>query len=200
MSQNYKVYREFKEFQRRFRKIKKRRDLWKKPKLHKQYTFYNKLLGLDGRRKFSALRAKYRKYKKTALVFKSAELGLNLKKTGYFNELDKYKSSKKLEAIVTDALLEEGVKLHSLFSDYIQIYVEYKVLQLRKVVAIEIEPDDLHFLRHMPPNIYFNIMGTAYNKNGLDFEDDYFNSSNSFVDMWNNFTEGETLNINIYKA
>ena len=162
------------------KKIIKKKDLLKlKSKDMKEYFTFRAFLKVDGRLRPESVRREFKKFKNTAIKFKSEDIGLNLKKTGYFDKNDKYKSSKKAVAVVTDAIQKHGSQITSLKEKTELVDIRYKQTALRKVIYVGI--DDLEFLEELPENYYINIEGTSYNKNGLDFVFDYFNQSNDYT-------------------
>lgn len=156
--------------------------------VQKTYFKYQKLLQTDRRWKPSTTIAEFKKYRTTALIFKSLVLKKNLAKSKEFDQYDKYQASSKKAAIVTNALMAYNLgngklKLNDLNTESRLIHIAYKKQALRTVVLPKLTPaNDLMWLANMPDDWYVNINGTSYNKTAFDFVYDYYNQSNDFAE------------------
>ena len=183
-------YEKLKNFLRAFpRNIEAKKDLLKlkDKQLLKDYYLYRAYFKIDRRLKPANVIKELKKFKRKNIFFKSEELGIDLTKHKDFDFNDKYNSSRKLIAIVTDAMLDEGLTLNSISSEYRSVDIRYNVTQSRKVVVFDTVEFNLEFMNKLPDDIYINISrasggySSAYNKNGLDFIYDYHNQSNDFA-------------------
>lgn len=169
--------------------VKSKKDLLKikDKKLLKDYYKYKIYFKIDGRLKPENVIKELKRYRKTCLKFKSEELGFDLSKKDFFDEHDKYKSSRKLVAQVTDAMLGKDIKLTKLRYDYKTFDISYGKKVVRKVVTFRTQNRNLEFMENLEDDIYINLRNaeggynSAYNKNGLDFIYDYHNQSNDFA-------------------
>lgn len=160
-----------------------KKDLLRAPSnVRKDYQLFRAFLKTDRRWAPKRFREEANKYRATALVFKSSKLNFDLSKTGYFDDNDKYKSSRKRIAKVTDALVKYDAKLERILETTQTIDVSYNKKSSRKVIKVDLAPDfSWSFLEALPDGFYVNINGTAYNKSGLDFLYDYHNKSEDFI-------------------
>lgn len=153
------------------------------PFVQKEYFAFRAFLNLDKRLAPKRVREEFEKYKDSALAFKSDALNYDLEATGLFDQYDKYSSSKKKVAVITNGMVKQGVDDLEHLSEYSKnIDIKYKVQSRRKIVEFKLgNPfDGLGFMDKLPATYYVNIKGTSYNKNGLDFIYDYHNSSEDF--------------------
>lgn len=183
-------YDKLRTFLRHFpRDVKSKKDLLKikDKKLLKDYYKYKIYFKIDGRLKPENVIRELKRYRKTCLKFKSEELGFDLSKKDFFDKYDKYKSSRKLVAQVTDAMLGKDIKLTKLRYDYKSFDISYGKKVVRKVVTFRTQNRNLEFMENLEDDIYINLRNaeggynSAYNKNGLDFIYDYHNQSNDFA-------------------
>jgi len=164
-----------------------RKSLMKAPiSLYKEYILFKAFLGeTDGRLTPQTQVRRFKRYKKTALAFKSESLGIDLSKNSAFDSFDRYSSSSKIIAKVTDGMVKTGTQLKSIETQTKRIHVGYKKTSMKKVVIFSLQdPSDrpLSFMSTLSPKLYINIGDTAYNKNALDFVDDYLNQSDDFAE------------------
>lgn len=193
------LYDRFFDLQKNLKGIDSKKDLIKLDSntLQEYYLFRAFLGENDKRHKPKTVRDNFKLYKRTAIKFKSDVLGYNLSKDEHFDKYDRYRSSNKIGAKVTDALFKNDVKLESFKVGYENIDTSYNSKQRKLVVTIKIPNSDLDFVEDLPPNVYINIDGTAYNKNGLDFIRDYYEMSNDFATNLKQKTS-DILNIKFY--
>ena len=199
-------YEKLKNFLRAFpRNIETKKDLLKlkDKRLLKDYYTYRTYFRIDKRLKPANVIKELKRFKRKNIFFKSEELGINLTKHKDFNAKDKYDSSRKLISIVTDAMLDEGLTLKSISTEYRNVDIRYKVTERRKVVIFDTVEFNLEFMNKLPDDVYINISrasggySSAYNKNGLDFIYDYHNQSNDFAN--NLMPMIEDINLFIYR-
>lgn len=173
------------------RNIESKKDLLKlKDKtLLKKYYIYRAYFKIDNRLKPSNVIAELKRFKERNIYFKSEQLGIDLTKNNEFNDTDKYTSSSKIIAKVTDAMLNTDIKLHSVHTEFKNIDVRYKVTESKKCVVFDTN-NDLEFFNYLPDDYRVNIWQStengkinksSYNKTGLDFLFDYHNQSNDFA-------------------
>ena len=183
-------YDKLKSFIRAFpSNIESKKDLLKikNKTLLKDYYKYKAYFKIDRRIKPSNVIRELKKYKQDNLRFKSEELGINLFKNDAFDSNDKYKSSSKIIAKVTKAMLGEQLTLNSISTEYRTVDVRYKVQESRKVVIFDTEQNSFEFMNNLSDNMFVNVSeavggySSSYNKNGLDFLYDYHNQSNDFA-------------------
>lgn len=200
-----KNYSDLKAFLNRFPKwVETKKDLLKikDKKLLYDYNVYKIYFKItDKRYKPKTVINELKKFKKTNIFFKSEELGIDLLNHPDFDEHDYYKSSDKLIAKVTDAMLDTGCKLNSISSSIENIDIRYKVTKSRKVIHFD-NNDNFEFMKKMSDSYYINITKSqengktyrsSYNKNGLDFIYDYHNQSNDFSEHLSPLIEDKTL-------
>jgi hypothetical protein len=178
------LYRRFNDLRKKLRPYDTKKDLLRaKPEVQKDYWKFRLLLGVTDKR-FSPKRVKteFAKFTSSALAFKSEALNYNLSMVSDFDKYDTYRSSSKLVARVTSAMVEGGVQnLQSISVQTESIDVMYKTTKQFKTVKVRIKQEFITFVKELPSDIYINVNGTIYNKNGLDFEYDYHNQSNDYV-------------------
>jgi len=183
-------YEKLKSFLKAFpRNIETNKDLLKlkDKKLLKDYYTYKAYFRIDMRLKPARVIEELKKFKRKNIFFKSEELGIDLTKHKDFDSNDKYDSSRKIIAIVTDAMLSKGIKLNSISTEFRNVDIRYNTTQNRKVVVFDLVELNLEFMSNLPDDIYINISkasggySSSYNKNGLDFIYDYHNQSNDFA-------------------
>lgn len=171
---------------------------------YESYKIYFRIT--DKRKKPATVIKELKKFKRTNIFFKSEELGIDLVNHPDFNKHDYYKSSGKLIAKVTDAMLDTNCKLNSISTSKDKIDIRYKVEKNRKTVHFD-NNDNFDFMKKMDDSYYINITKSqgngktyksSYNKNGLDFIYDYHNQSNDFAEHLEPLIEDKTLLIYKY--
>lgn len=184
MSANIDIYTRFLRMRTQLRKYESKKDLLKAPtSFLKEYLLFIKFLNEDSRLRPDNQYKQFMKYNQSAIKFKSHYLGYDLFKHKAFDQHDRYKSSQKIIAIVTDAMIKTGGKLTDIRSNFEFIDIAYKKTARLKGISFDFESvsgESLRFIENMPKGFYINIEGTSYNKNGLDFVYDYFNQSSDF--------------------
>lgn len=193
MSELYDRFKRVQEIIKKGKIISKKDLLKLKPAQLKEYFTFKAFLKIDKRFKPSTVLREFKKYKKTAIKFKSHDIGLNLTKTTYFDDKDKFRSSKKLSAVVTDAIQASNLKLDGIKEKFESVDIRYNESRIKKVLKLDI--DSVDFLEELPESYYINIDGTSYNKNGLDFIFDYFNQSNDYVENLSNKVDRKEIRI-----
>ena len=151
--------------------------------IRREYNKWRLLLGVtDGRLSPTTVRAEFKKYKRRALIFKSQVLNYDLRDSPYFDSFDKYDTSNKLVAHVTNAMMIHDVKLADIQVKSKTIHIGYKVTQTIRGVEFNItDSSNVAFFNDLPDNYRINIDGVNYNKTGEEFIFDYHNQSNDFA-------------------
>lgn len=189
------LYTRFQRLRIALKPIISKKDLFKLSKTNlREYYKFKAFLDIDGRYKPKTVLRVFKKYNKTGLVFKGHDLKFDLSKTGFFDEYDKFKSSAKQIAKVTNAMQLKEATLIKINQKKDLINVRYNVKSIRNVITFEVEPD-IRFLEEMPEDYYINIDDTAYNKNGLDFVFDYFNQSEDYTNNLDSNVDNQELSI-----
>lgn len=163
---------------------KTKREIRGAPRLvRKAYNMWRVLLGVtDGRLSPVTVRTEFKKYKRTALIFKSQVLNYDLRDSPYFDSFDKYSASNKIVAHVTNAMMLERVLLADIQVTNKDIHVSYGVTQQRRGVEFNIvDSSNIDFFLNLPSDYRINIEGTTYSKDGVEFINDYHNQSNDFA-------------------
>ena len=195
------IYDRFVRMRRELKQYKSKKDLLRADKSFlKDYFSFVKFLGEDARLRPDNHYTQFKKYKQSGLKFKSHYLGINLSLNKAFDVFDRYQSSKKIIAIVTNAMVRAKTKLTYIASSFNNVDVAYKKTRRLKTIQFKIKEnfnDSFDFFNFLPTNYYVNIDGTSYNKNGLDFHHDYLNQSNDFVD--NLLESVESFDMFIYR-
>jgi hypothetical protein len=185
-----KNYQKLKAFLSVFPKwVETKKDLLsiKDKRLVLQYYAYRSYFRIDKRLKPENVIKELKKFKWDNIYFKSEELGIELYKNPAFTSTDKYKSSGKLIAKATKAMLDKNIKLKKIHSEIKTIDIGYKRKGKRKIVTFDTERDNLNFLEDLDDNVYVNIGGSSYNKNVFDFVYDYHNQSEDFFNHFEDF-------------
>jgi len=181
------------------KKLKTKKDLVKlKAGELKKYLKYRTYLRVDGRLKPLNVIRQFKKYRKTSRYFKAIDLHFNPHNFTLRGVLlaDKYKAGRSLASYVTTAMQEFETELNDIHKETRQIDVAYNRRKTKQGLTIKVS--DLDFMQGLPNNIYINIDGTAYNKNGLDFIHDYLNQSEDFVGH-GLMTSADSMDIFIYR-
>ena len=191
------IFDRLKDLRTKLKPYDTKKDLLRASKhIQKEYAVFRIYLGIDKRLAPKRVRKELNKYKKTALKIKSHYLKINLTKVSGFDRFDKYRSSSKLIAKVTDSMITEGNTLSQIDVVNRSIEISYKNTRNRKVIDFTLdEIGNLEFMDNLPTTVYINIGDTAYNKNGLDFIHDYHNMSQDFINNLLPYINNQELHI-----
>lgn len=175
-------------------KIKSKKDLLKLPRNEiRNYFVFKKYLKIDLRLRPDNTLIQFRKFRRTSYYFKAIDLKIKLKELKKVIPFDRYKTGRSLASKVTNVMQQNEIELFSIKVKNIAVDIEYKHTYSKKCVLIEC--NEIQFLEDLPSDFYINIAGTAYNKNGFEFIEDYFNQSNDFV---NNGLSASVDNFSFY--